>query len=459
MSDRKYNVLVLDDEKFILLTVSACLKNGPFQVTTADHAEQALDAFKQKRFDAVLSDIMMDSVDGFKFRDMIRNYNKRIPIIFLTSLMDDIDNSLINQIMKDSYSYYLNKNFTRTSLLEKLDQVVRAYQAQNEISQLEKKIESDLELATQVQTAMLPPWIRFTECYEFSFIYRPLFKISGDLFEWIPIDPQSCLCVFGDISGHGIHSALTMTAVQSILKQMITIHAPDELRPERSAAAERFFLREAQHVQLHDLPDRYLEFPGQPADLPQCRPPRSALLPRRNRRMVRPESAQARQSAGRHAARGGLSRVDNVELEFADDTVFLAHSDGLWDIGTHPNDQAGVDVKTFQQLASAAVKDNYVVEIPFRLSGALEQIGYDTPMDDYSLFALKKLSSEVGRTIFLRQIPPDMASIDRATQEAAEFIEKQLHSEELAGRVEILLSEFLVNIFKHGLGNYKKRPT
>ena len=147
--------------------------------------------------------------------------------------MDDIDNSLINQIMKDSYSYYLNKNFTRTSLLEKLDQVVRAYQAQNEISQLEKKIESDLELATQVQTAMLPPWIRFTECYEFSFIYRPLFKISGDLFEWIPIDPQSCLCVFGDISGHGIHSALTMTAVQSILKQMITIHAPDELRPDR----------------------------------------------------------------------------------------------------------------------------------------------------------------------------------------------------------------------------------
>lgn len=176
---------------------------------------------------------MMDSVDGFKFRDMIRNYNKRIPIIFLTSLMDDIDNSLINQIMKDSYSYYLNKNFTRTSLLEKLDQVVRAYQAQNEISQLEKKIESDLELAAQVQTAMLPPWIRFTECYEFSFIYRPLFKISGDLFEWIPIDPQSCLCVFGDISGHGIHSALTMTAVQSILKQMITIHAPDELRPDR----------------------------------------------------------------------------------------------------------------------------------------------------------------------------------------------------------------------------------
>ena len=76
MSDRRYNVLVLDDEKFILLTVAACLKTGPYQVTTADRAEEALNAFKQKRFDAILSDIMMDSVDGFRFRDMIRNYNK-----------------------------------------------------------------------------------------------------------------------------------------------------------------------------------------------------------------------------------------------------------------------------------------------------------------------------------------------------------------------------------------------
>ena len=125
MSDRKYNVLVLDDEKFILLTVAACLKEGAYQVTTADHAEEALEAFKRKRYDAVLSDIMMDSVDGFKFREMIRSYNKRVPIIFLTSLMDDIDNSLITQIMKDNYSYYLNKNFTRASLLEKLEQVVQ----------------------------------------------------------------------------------------------------------------------------------------------------------------------------------------------------------------------------------------------------------------------------------------------------------------------------------------------
>jgi len=147
---------------------------------------------------------------------------------------------------------------------------------------------------------------------------------------------------------------------------------------------------------------------------------------------------------------------NNVELKFTDDTVFLSHSDGLWDIGTHPNDSSGVDVKTFQQLASAAVRDNFIAEIPFRLAGALEQIGYDTPMDDYTLFVLKKLPAEIGKTLFLRQIPLDAAAIDRAAADAAGFVEHVIGSEALAAKTEIVLSEFLVNIVKHGLENYKK---
>ncbi|MBS1370161.1 MAG: SpoIIE family protein phosphatase [Lentisphaeria bacterium] len=456
MSDRKYNVLVLDDEKFILLTVAACLKEGAYQVTTADHAEEALEAFKRKRYDAVLSDIMMDSVDGFKFREMIRSYNKRVPIIFLTSLMDDIDNSLITQIMKDNYSYYLNKNFTRASLLEKLEQVVQAYQAQNEISLLEKKIESDLELATQVQMAMLPPWLHFSDSYEFGFIYRPLFKISGDLFEWIPLSAHSCLCVFGDISGHGIHSALAMTAVQSILKQLSTINSPGALRPDRILRQLNDFFCEKLNmcsymtclVAIWDFEKNTLLFhnAGHPDLLCFHAGDGKWLDPNPRRQGSLPV--------------GMLRNTDyleenNVLMEFSDDTVFLGHSDGLWDIGTHPDDESGVDTKTFRQLASAAVKDDNVVAIPFRLSGALEQIGYDTPKDDYSLFAMKKVVAGAA-PVFRRQVPPDAASIDRATLEAAEFVELTLHAKVLAAKVEILLSEFLVNIVKHGLENYKK---
>ena len=457
MSDRKYNVLVLDDEKFILLTVAACLKSGPYVVTTAERAEDALNAFKQKHFDAILSDIMMDSVDGFRFRDMIRNYNKRIPIIFLTSLMDDIDNSLINRIMKDSYSYYLNKSFTRSGLLEKLDQAVKTYQAQNEISQLEKKIESDLELATQVQNAMLPPWVHFTDSYLFSFIYRPLFKISGDLFEWIPISPTSCLCVFGDISGHGIHSALAMTAVQSILKQLTAIQEPGTLRPDRILRQlNDFFCEKLNMCSYMTCLVGIWDFAGNKLIYHNAGHPDLLCFHVNTGESFDPNPRRRGSLPVGMLREADYLESNNVELKFTDDTLFLAHSDGLWDIGTHPNDSSGVDVKTFQQLASAAVKDSFIVEIPFRLAGALEQIGYDTPMDDYSLFALKKLPADAGKTLFQRQVPLDAAAIDRATRDAAEFVEKVLGSEELAGKTEILLSEFLVNIVKHGLENFKK---
>ena len=136
ISQQKYNILALDDEQLILMMIAACLKDTQYRVTISDRAENALETFKQKEFDAIITDIMMDSIDGFMFRDMVRSLNPRIPIIFFTSLIDDINNSLIQRILNDNYSYYINKSFSRKLLLEKLDQIVTSYRAQNELMQL-----------------------------------------------------------------------------------------------------------------------------------------------------------------------------------------------------------------------------------------------------------------------------------------------------------------------------------
>ena len=136
ISQQKYNILALDDEQLILMMIAACLKDTQYQVTISDRAENALETFKQKEFAAIITDIMMDSIDGFMFRDMVRSLNPRIPIIFFTSLIDDINNSLIQRILNDNYSYYINKSFSRKLLLEKLDQIVTSYRAQNELMQL-----------------------------------------------------------------------------------------------------------------------------------------------------------------------------------------------------------------------------------------------------------------------------------------------------------------------------------
>jgi len=458
MEKQQYNILVLDDEKFILFTVSACLKSTQFQTETATTAAAALELFRKKKFDAVISDIMMDSVDGFMFRDMIRKYDKQIPIIFLTSLVDDIDNTLMAQIMKDHYSYYLGKNFDRTALIEKLDQAVQAYNAQNAILLLEKKFEKDLELATQVQSAMLPPWVQFGKNYEFSYLYKPLYKISGDIFEWIPLDEDSCLCIFGDISGHGIHSALAMTAVQSILKQMITIDMTKAFQPHLVAKQiNDFFCQKLNRctymtglIAIWNFKENILRFhnAGHPdlicfdsvtGDEIPLNPERKGGLP-----LGLIDNAVYREK-------------DNVEIHFPEEALFMAYSDGLLDLVSSSRDESGMDMNLFMQLASTLAKQDHrheddTISIPFRCREALEQIGYDLQQDDFSMFVLRKTVPDEREETFLYQIPPDNNSVDLVSWKASEFVLKTFGSEELAGKVEILLSEFLVNIVKHGLG-------
>ena len=78
---------------------------------------------------------------------------------------------------------------------------------------------------------MLPPWVYFSESYEFSCFYKPFSRVSGDLFEWLPLDEDRALFIFGDVSGHGTHSALAMTAVQSFLKQLTAEDKEHATRP------------------------------------------------------------------------------------------------------------------------------------------------------------------------------------------------------------------------------------
>ena len=85
MDQKQPNILVLDDERFILVTVKSCLKGENFNVITADNVQLALSEFKRGNFDVIVTDILMSSIDGFKFRDLIREYNKTVPIVFLTS--------------------------------------------------------------------------------------------------------------------------------------------------------------------------------------------------------------------------------------------------------------------------------------------------------------------------------------------------------------------------------------
>ena len=78
-------ILLVDDEKSLLLTLAANLELDGFDVTTAESAQHALDLFETSHFDLVLSDIRMPGMNGVELFRAIRAKRPDFPVILMTA--------------------------------------------------------------------------------------------------------------------------------------------------------------------------------------------------------------------------------------------------------------------------------------------------------------------------------------------------------------------------------------
>lgn len=83
----KKKILIIDDDPDILDTTKIILNANGFTTFTALSIDEGFDAFQKENPDLVLCDMMMESVDaGVKVAEKIRQVNKTVPIILLSSI-------------------------------------------------------------------------------------------------------------------------------------------------------------------------------------------------------------------------------------------------------------------------------------------------------------------------------------------------------------------------------------
>ena len=80
-------LLVVEDDLALLRALKDILETAGFQVQTATHGEEALESFRQKKPDMILSDISMPIMDGLQLFEAIRRQSggMAIPFIILTA--------------------------------------------------------------------------------------------------------------------------------------------------------------------------------------------------------------------------------------------------------------------------------------------------------------------------------------------------------------------------------------
>ena len=92
MDEKKYRVLVVDDETDLCDILKFNLDAEGYYVTTTNSAEEALEK-NVARYDLLLLDVMMGGMDGFTLARMLkkRAETSQIPIIFLTARTTESD--------------------------------------------------------------------------------------------------------------------------------------------------------------------------------------------------------------------------------------------------------------------------------------------------------------------------------------------------------------------------------
>jgi two-component system response regulator ChvI len=118
-------IALVDDDRNILTSVSMTLEAEGFEVETYNDGQAALDAFNKRLPDMAVFDIKMPRMDGMDLLQRVRQ-KSAMPIIFLTSKDDEIDEVLGLRMGADDY---VKKPFSQRLLVERIRALLRRQEA------------------------------------------------------------------------------------------------------------------------------------------------------------------------------------------------------------------------------------------------------------------------------------------------------------------------------------------
>lgn len=119
-------IALVDDDRNILTSVSMALEAEGYHVSTYADGDEALSGLTQTPVDLAVLDIKMPRMDGMELLGKLRK-SSRMPVIFLTSKDDEIDEVLGLRMGADDY---ITKPFSQRLLIERIRAILRRAEAE-----------------------------------------------------------------------------------------------------------------------------------------------------------------------------------------------------------------------------------------------------------------------------------------------------------------------------------------
>ena len=114
-------ICLIDDDQNILASLSLALKAERYEVVTFSDGKSGLESLIKEYYDIAILDIKMPRLDGLEVLQKLR-LSSDIPVIFLTSKDDEIDQLLGLKMGADDY---ITKPFSQKLLIERVKTILK----------------------------------------------------------------------------------------------------------------------------------------------------------------------------------------------------------------------------------------------------------------------------------------------------------------------------------------------
>ncbi|MEA1972060.1 MAG: sigma-54 dependent transcriptional regulator, partial [Candidatus Cloacimonadota bacterium] len=128
-----FRIIIIDDEFDMRDSLKELLIRENYTVDLASSGEEAINQFKKNKYDLVLSDIIMQQVDGYKLLKTIKRDNPDLPVLLITgysSIQGAID---AIKLGADDY-------FTKPFDVQKIKKVIKRIRDNKVVNEKKKKL-------------------------------------------------------------------------------------------------------------------------------------------------------------------------------------------------------------------------------------------------------------------------------------------------------------------------------
>lgn len=142
------NIFVVDDDRYVLESVSMLLRDSGFTVTAFSSGQDAIRKFVTEPVDLVLTDINMPGMTGIELLEKIRYLDSETPVLLMTAYAD-LDTA-VKAIQKGAFDFII-KPYRPPYLVHAIEKGLNF----KRLTSIEKNYKKELEKTVELRTSEL----------------------------------------------------------------------------------------------------------------------------------------------------------------------------------------------------------------------------------------------------------------------------------------------------------------